>query len=110
MNDNKQVESARARRSSAPWAAMVLVAVGILSFARIPGDEVPKGALSIEEGFVEVSLPITEVKKQADGTVTVLAQGEAEGSVAGLIVDIPPKWIRDRAAELGLTLYWGKAT
>lgn len=85
--------------------------LGILSsiFGGAFGAEVPDVTVSTKEGFVDVDLPITELKKNPDGIVTVVARGKVEGAVVGLIVDILPEWHGKDVEEGGPTFFWGKA-
>jgi hypothetical protein len=85
--------------------------VGIISsiFARAGGGEPPDGYIGSEEGFVDIDLPISKVKRNADDSVTIVARGKVHGSVIGLIVDILPKWAGQETEDGTATFYWGKA-
>lgn len=88
-----------------------VVLLGILSsiFGGAFGAEVLPATIAVEEGFIDLDLPIAELKRQADGTVTIVARGKVDGSIVGLIVDILPTWNGKDVEEGGPTFYWGKA-
>jgi len=72
------------------------------SFGGEAADKLPVGHVVARNGFVDVFLPISEVTQDRDGSITIVARGEINGAIVGLIVDILPGSSRQDLEALGL--------
>ena len=74
--------------------AKILVTVCLLATALggAIGADVPNAKISSDQGFVDIDLSVTDVSTGEDGTVSVTARGNVNGTNVGFIVDVLPIW------------------
>jgi len=63
--------------------------------------------LRTEQGFLDIDLPITSVKKVGGGTVRVTALGTVEGELTGFAIDLHPDWKAQPLKDANASFYWG---
>jgi hypothetical protein len=88
--------------------AKVLVA-GLL--AVMPGcaavPEPQAGRVTMEDGFVDVDLPISDYHVAGDGTSSVIAKGRIDGQTVSFAVDFGGDWKMQRMEDADLAFYRG---
>ena len=67
----------------------------------------PSAVLNIEEGFVDIDLPVTNVQSNATGLVIVEARGHWEDQVIGVTVALQSIW-KTQTDSIGLPVHWGR--
>jgi hypothetical protein len=65
--------------------------------------------LEVEEGFVDLTVPVDHWERLPDGTVSVRACGLLGDAEIGFTIDVLPKWQRQEVKDQDLVIYWGKA-
>lgn len=66
------------------------------------------GQVERSEGYVDISLPITEHRWSKDGSLTLTARGVVEAVLVGFAVDLAPEWRPQPLDGVPITLYRGK--
>jgi len=71
--------------------------------------DVGPGRVSTEEGFVDIDLPIADVRREADGAVAITARALIDNVIVGFAIDIRRDW---KATPLSGSdfLYFGKVS
>lgn len=89
------------------WLLFAAILAGL--FGVLFGRSAGKGSVSLEDGFVDIGLPIVEFRREPDGLVLVTARGEVRGRNVGFAVDIVPGWKEQRTDAREIVFYWGWA-
>src|SRR4051812_12506789 len=83
--------------------------LGILSalFGKSSAAKPVSGVLRVEEGFLDIDLPITSVSKINGEVIRVTARGMIEDQVVGFAVDLYPAWKKQPLENSNAVFHWG---
>lgn len=73
------------------------------------GGTAAPGQITSDDGFVDVELPISNVKLDKEGTIQLSALGIVEGRRVGFDLDIDSKWKVQKPDNVPITIHWGSA-
>jgi len=76
-------------------------------FGRAVAAEPQAGKLLVEEGFVDINLPIGDYRFSKNGGLTVVARGKINNQIVAIAVDLGNEWHEQIVQDAGLTIYWG---
>lgn len=60
-----------------------------------------------EDGFVDLDLPLTEMRRTQSGALRLEAKGQYENQVVGFAFEILPEWLEKPLENNEAVFYWG---
>jgi len=81
-----------------------------LFFGTASSAALPDLHISVEDGFVDIDIPIQSMKKAVGGSLEVMAKGKYKQETVGFSVKLNSKWDRKPIENTDQFLYWGSGT
>lgn len=81
-----------------------------LLFCTASGAALPDLQISVEEGFVDIDIPIQSMKTAVGESLEVVAKGKYKQETVGFSVTLNSKWDRKSIKNTDQFLYWGSGT
>ena len=68
------------------------------------------GRLSVEEGFLDIDLPISSIRTLDGGTVRIEARGMVDGQTVGYAVELYAGWKHQPTEDKQAVFHWGSGS
>jgi len=83
--------------------------VGILTklFGRRDTTPAPDAHMTIDEGFVDIHLPIADYRLAHSGAMSLRARGTLGGRTIGFAADLNGEWRKQSRDDMPVTFWWG---